>query len=389
MLRTIILGTLTAFAPMAIDMYLPSLPAIGRDLGGGAGDVGWTLSAFMIAFGLGQLAYGPLSDLFGRKPPIYAGAVLFVVASFGCASAGSIAGITIWRLAQGFGAAAGPVVGRAMVRDLYERDEAARMLSMMAMVTSLAPLLAPILGGWILGWSGWRAIFVALAAFGVIAGLAAALGLPESHPRLKRMGARRGGVVRIALGLGRERRFAGYAFTGAAMFSGYFAFISATPYVFIEVYKVTPQTYSVLFGISVIGLMLSAWTNGRLLPRFGSDRMLLYGTRTVAVAGLALLAVGASGFGGLPLLVAALVGFICCMGLILPNAMAGALALYPRDAGSASAVIGALQFGLSAAVGAVAGHLFDGSALPMTAIMAGCGLTAAGLQLVLLQQKTQ
>lgn len=386
MLRTIILGTLTAFAPMAIDMYLPSLPTIGRDLGGGAGDVQWTLSIFLVGFGLGQLTYGPLSDLFGRKPPIYVGAALFVVASIGCASATSILGIALWRFAQGFGAAAGPVVGRAMVRDLYERDRAAQMLSMMAMVTSLAPLLAPILGGWVLEWSGWRTIFLILAGFGVIAGLSAGFGLPESHPRLKRMGARRGGVVRVALDLGRDRRFAGYALTGAAMFSGYFAFISATPYVFIEVYKVSPQTYGLLFGVSVIGLMLGASLNSRVVRRVGSDGMLRFGTLAVAVASVVLVAVGASGLGGLPLLVAAAVGFICCMSLILPNAMAGALALYPRDAGSASAVIGALQFGLSAAVGAVAGQLFDGSAMPMTAIMAACGLAAAGLHAWLLKK---
>jgi MFS transporter, DHA1 family, multidrug resistance protein len=385
MLRTIILGTLTAFAPMAIDMYLPSLPAIGAELGGRAGEVQWTLSAFMIAFGLGQLTYGPASDLFGRKPPIYAGAALFVVASLGCAMTASIIGIIAWRFAQGFGAAAGPVIGRAIVRDLYERNQAARMLSMMAMVTGLAPLLAPILGGWVLVHASWRAIFLVLAGFGLAVGLAAGFGLPESHPRLKRMGARRGGVIHVAMGLGRERRFAGYAFTGAVMFSGYFAFISATPYVFIEVYQVSPQTYGLLFGVSVIGLMLGAWLNGRLVPRFGSDRMLGYGTRAVAIASAALFAVGASGIGGLPLLIAASVGFICCMSLILPNAVAGALALYPRDAGSASAVIGALQFGLGAAIGAVAGHLFDGSALPMASIMAACGLLAAGLHRWLLR----
>jgi DHA1 family bicyclomycin/chloramphenicol resistance-like MFS transporter len=225
-----------------------------------------------------------------------------------------------------------------------------------------------------------------LAAFGLAVGIAAALGLPESHPRLKRMGARRGGVLHVALGLGRERRFAGYAFTGAMMFAGYFAFISATPYVFIEVYKVTPQVYGFLFGTSVVGLMLGAALNSRLVPRFGSDRMLRYGITAVGAASIVLFAVGATGIGGLSLLVAASVGFICCMSLILPNAIAGGLALYPRDAGSASAVIGALQFGLSAAVGALAGHLFDGTALPMAAIMAACGLGAAGLHRWLLSR---
>lgn len=386
MARVLLLAVLTAFAPMAVDMYLPSLPTMGADLGGNAGEIQWTLSAFMIAFGLGQLAYGPLSDRLGRKPPLYAGIALFVLASLACAMADSVGAIILSRFVQGLGAAAGPVLGRAMVRDLYERDQAARMLSMMAVVTSLAPLLAPIFGGWMLGFSGWRAIFLVLAGFGVFAGLVGGFGLPESNPATRRASAPATGLHRIVQALGRDRRFAGYAITAALMFSGYFSFISATPYVFIEVYRVSPQVYGLLFGISVIGLMLGASVNSRLVPRFGTDRMLRYGVNLVALASVALFAVGASGFGGLALLVAASVAFICCQSLILPNAIAGGLSLHPRDAGSASAVIGALQFGLSAAVGALAGHLFNGTALPMTAIMAGCGLAAAGTHRWLLRK---
>jgi len=359
---------------------------MGSDLGGSAGEIQWTLSAFMIAFGLGQLAYGPLSDRLGRKPPLYAGIALFILASLACAMADSVGTIVASRFAQGLGAAAGPVLGRAMVRDLYERDQAARMLSMMAVVTSLAPLLAPIFGGWMLGWSGWRAIFLVLAGFGVIAGLIGGFGLPESNPAARRASAPATGLRRIVLALGRDRRFAGYAITAALMFSGYFSFISATPYVFIEVYQVSPQVYGLLFGTSVIGLMLGASVNSRLVPKFGTDRMLRYGVTLVALASLGLLAVGATGFGGLPLLVAASVAFICSQSLILPNAIAGGLSLHPRDAGSASAVIGALQFGLSAAVGALAGHLFNGTAMPMTAIMAGCGIAAAGTHRWLLRR---
>jgi MFS transporter, DHA1 family, multidrug resistance protein len=372
---TAILGALTAFGPLSTDMYLPALPSLAASFGAAPGRAGLTLSGFFLGFGAGQLVYGPLADRWGRKPPLLGGVALYVVASALCALSPGIGLLIGLRLLQGLGACAGPLIARAMVRDVYERDRAARMLSILMLVMGAAPLLAPLVGGQLLVRLGWRAIFWTLTGFGTLCLLAGGLGLDETLPPHRRA---RLGLARV---LGRyvelltHREYLGYALSSGAAYAGMFAYFAGSPFVFIELYGVRPERYGLLFGLNVLGLMAGAALNSRLVLRLGADRLLRVGVTIAAVAGVALLAAAATGRGGLAGLVVPLFCFIASLSLIGANAMAGALASFPHMAGTASALAGTFQFGLGALSGAAVGVLHDGSPLPMGLVI---GLTGLG-----------
>ena len=369
-----ILACLTAFGPVSIDMYLPALPAIGGDLDADPAGVQLTLSAFFFGFGGGQLLYGPLADRFGRRRPLIGGLVLFIAASLGCALSRSLDALIAFRLLQALGGAAGPVLARAIVRDLYDRDRAARVLSIMVLIMSLAPLFAPLLGGQVLGWLGWRAIFWALVVFGggCVAGVL--LGIPETLAVAKRLG---GSAATMILGYAAplfHRRFLGYALGGALIFGGMFAYITGSPFVFITLYGVRPEHYGLLFGVNVLGVMLAASINGRIVMRVGSDRLFALGIAIAAISGSILVTVAAVGWGGLLAMLVPLFCFISTVGLVGANGMAGCLGLFPDRAGIASALAGTLQFLMGAVCGTLVSLLSNGTALPMAAVMAVAGV---------------
>ncbi|MFO1352133.1 MAG: Bcr/CflA family multidrug efflux MFS transporter [Gammaproteobacteria bacterium] len=372
----LILATLSAFGPFSIDMYLPSLPALARSFATDASHVQYTLSAFLVGFALGQLIYGPLSDRTGRRRPLLFGVALYVLTSVSCALASSVTAMIVLRFAQGLGACAGIVVGRAIVRDRYESDAVARTMSLIFMVMTVAPMIAPLLGGWLMVWLGWRAIFWFLAGFGALCWLAGAFGLDESLPAEKRLHGGAARILRDYAQLLRARRFLGYALSGGLVSAGMFAYIAGSPFVFIELHHLPPQHYGWLFGINVLGVTSASFINSRLVMRFGADRMLSVAVMVAALAGAALLLVATLGAGGLPPLLPPLFLFISCVGFSGANATAGALALYPQMAGTASALLGLAAFGLGALCGALVGLLHDGSALPMALVMAGAGLGA-------------
>lgn len=380
-----VLGLLTMFGPMAIDMYLPGLPAIGRDFGADQATVQLTLSWFLVAFGVGQLAWGPLGDRYGRKAPAAAGILLFVVGSVGCALAGSVEGLAGWRFVQGLGAGAAPVLARAMVRDSFDRDRAASTMSLMMLVMGVAPMLAPLAGGQVLAHSGWRTIFWVLAGFGLVA-LAGLATLRETLPRDRRVMGGGAQALRGYLFLIRDRRFLGYVLSSGFVFAGMFAYIAGTPYVYIEYFGVAPQHYGLLFGLNVVGMMLVNTVNSRLVLRLGTDPLMRAGTAVAATMGCVLLAAGASGFGGLWGIVVPLVGYLGMTGLVGANGMAGALARVPERAGAASALAGTLQLGLGAGTGWLVGHFADGTPVPMCAVIAACGLLALGVNLTLVKR---
>ncbi len=376
---TILLAAMTAFPPMAIDQYLPALPAIGRDLGASAAAVQGTLSIFFVGFSVGQLVYGPLSDRFGRRGPLLAGIVLFVAASLACAVVQSVAALIVWRFVQSVGAAAPAVIARAMVRDLFEGTEAARMLSLMALVMGIAPLAAPILGGYLTEWFGWASNFWALALFGALCLLGAWSGLPETLPVARRRAASVPMMLRDYATLARDRRFQGYAMASGLSFGGYFAYVSGSPFVFIELYGVPVSLFGYLFGLNVVGMMVGSALNTRLVERIGIDGMLAWGIGLGAVAGAALLGLGATGVGGLWALFAAIFLFVSCQGLITANAMAGALAVRPDLAGTAAALAGVSMFVVGALAGVMVNALFDGTALPMAGVMGAAAFGALAI----------
>ena len=374
--RIVLLAAMTAFPPMAIDQYLPALPAIGRDLGASPGAVQATLSAFFIGFSAGQLICGPLSDRFGRRLPLVAGIVLFIAASIACAVSPSVGVLTASRLIQGLGAAAGSVIGRAMVRDLYEGAEAARILSLMMLVMSVAPLAAPVLGGYLTVAFGWASNFWALALFGLLCLAGLLLGLPESLPPERRHPASLGKVLANYASLLATRRFVSYALSSGLAFSGYFAYVAGSPFVFIGLYHVPVSLFGYLFGLNVVGMMAGSLINTRLVGRVGVDRMLGWGLGVAAAAGVGLVACGATGAGGLPGLFAAIFLYVAVQGLISANAMAGALAVRPDLAGTAAALAGVSSFALGALAAALVAFLSNGTALPMAGAMAAAGLAA-------------
>lgn len=372
-------------------MYLPALPALARDFQASDGAAQHTLALFFAGFALGQLVVGPLSDRYGRKRPLYAGLVLYAVASVGCALAPYIGALAVLRFMQAVGACTGIVISRAMVRDLFDPPAAVRVYASLMLVMGAAPILAPLLGGYLLVWTGWRAIFWALAAVGVLC-LALAARLPETHAG----GPAHPLALRPVLGgyaqLLTRRHYMGYALSGGLATAGMFAYIAGAPFVMIDVYGVPAQHFGWIFGANALGLIAASQLNGRVLHhRVGADRVLYWAGGIQAAAGLALLMAALTGWGGLAGLLVPLFFYVGCIGMISPNATALAMAPYGRNAGSASALLGSLQFGMAALSAALMGVLHaaphEKPALPMAAVIAACGLLALAAHAVMIRPR--
>ncbi len=374
----LILGALTAFASLSIDMYLPSFPTLEEDLQATSSAVQFSLAAFFVGMALGQALYGPLADRFGRKRPLYAGISLYVLASVGCALAPNIETLIGLRFVQAVGGCAGIVIARAMVRDLFDREASAKVFSLLTLVLGVAPILAPLLGGYVLKFFGWRAIFGILVVFGLACLIAAAGGLRETLPESARHNHTSPirGALRIYGQLLTDRRFNGYAFAGGIAQAGMFAYISGSPFVFIKLYGVPEQTYGWFFGLNAFGLIAASQVNHRLLTGWKSDAILSRILLIVAGFGIWLLTMAFTGWGGLWGLLLPLFGFVASLGFSFPNAIAGAMAHQAHRAGSASALLGTIQFGAATIAGAMVGAFHAHSAVPMAAVMAVCGMMA-------------
>jgi MFS transporter, DHA1 family, multidrug resistance protein len=382
----IILGILSAFGPLSIDMYLPGLPAIARDFGVETAVAQQTLSAFFVGLAVGQLLYGPVSDRLGRRRPLLFGCALYALACLGCFVSPSLNGLILLRFAMALGACAGMVITRSVVRDLFDQRESARMYSMLVLVMGLAPILAPLVGGQLLLYFGWRVIFLALSAFGVLCIVLVYFGLPESLPVERRTRQGLGAVLRGYGALLGDARYVGYTVAGGLASAAMFAYISGSPFVFIELNGVPPERYGLLFGVNAIGLILASQLNRWLLARHSGGQILVVALGVTAATGLLLAGVAATGLGGFGGMLVLLFFCIASTGLVGPNAIAGAMAPYARQAGSASAMLGAIQFGFGAAAGALVGLLFNGTALPMAATIALCGVGAfVALQLLVMR----
>jgi DHA1 family bicyclomycin/chloramphenicol resistance-like MFS transporter len=365
----LILGGLSAFGPLSIDMYLPGLPSLGRTLDAPAWAVQLTLTACLAGLAIGQVLAGPLSDRFGRRRPLLAGVALYAVASLLCAAAPSIAVLVALRFAQGAVGAAGIVIARAIVRDMHSGAAAARFFSLLMLVNGLAPILAPVIGGQVLGVTTWRGVFVVLAAIGVLLVAAAAAGLRETLPPERR---HPGGIAETARTFGRllaDRGFLGYALACGLGFGAMFAYISGSPFVIQDIYGASPQLFSVMFACNALGLVAASQVNRALLRRLAPRTILRTALCGQALAGVALLVVVAAG-GGVWGIVPLLFVVVASLGLVMPNATALALADHPRVAGSASGLLGVLQFIVGAATAPLVGVAGTGSALPMALTVA-------------------
>jgi MFS transporter, DHA1 family, multidrug resistance protein len=372
----LILGTLTAFGPLSIDLYLPAIPAIGREFGTSTAAAQLTLSLFFVGLALGQTIYGPMSDRYGRRGPLLFGCALYTIASIGCALAPSLGSLIGLRILQAIGGCAGMVISRSVVRDLFDAQGSARMYSLLMLVMGLAPITAPLIGGQLVAAFGWRSAFWALAAFGLLCVALTLFALRESLPAERRS---RSGPRAVLATYGRllgNRAFMGNALTGGLVSAGMFAYIAGSPFVIIELYGVPPQNYGWIFGANALGLIAASQLNRRLLARFASDSITATTLLAMVAAGLTLVAAAATGFGGLAGLLPPLFVCVAGQGLIGPNTAAAAMAPHGKTAGSASALLGTLQFSLGAVAGTLVGVLHNGTALPMAAVIAVSGIAA-------------
>ncbi len=372
----VLLTALVAFGPLSTDLYLPALPTLVSVFDTDVATVQLTLSVFLVGFAVSQLVYGPVSDRFGRRPALLGGVAVYLVASVACVFAESVGGLIVARFFQALGACCGPVVARAVVRDVFGRDRAATVLAYMAMAMTLAPAIGPVLGGLLTDLFGWRANFVLLAAFATVILAATWTLLGETNTRRDPDALRPGQLAANALRLLNDRRFVGYLLTVAFAYSGIFAFISGSSFVLIGQLHLTPTQFGASFAVVVLGYTIGSFLAGRLSQTVGGERMIRIGTLVSAAGGLAGTAVAAAGTLHLVTVVAPVFVFILGTGLTLPNAMAGAVGPYPMMAGLASSLVGFAQMSIAAVVGLVVGHLHAGSALPMMGAIGLVGLAA-------------
>jgi DHA1 family bicyclomycin/chloramphenicol resistance-like MFS transporter len=374
---TAVLTGLVAITPLSIDMPLPALPDLARALGADVARAQLVISVFLLGFAGAQLVHGPLSDRFGRRPVLLGGIGLYLGASLVCRWAPSIEWLIAGRLLQGLGACAGPVLARAIVRDVHVGARAARILSFIATGMALAPILAPVLGGVVLLWSDWRGIFAVLAATSVVL-LAAVFALvAETNTQPDASALAPGRLAHTFATILGSRVFLGYALTVALGAVGLFAFISGAPFVLIDLMGLAPQRFGVIFGLAVGGGQISgAFLSSRLTVRLGVDRMMAVGTGLYVLGGLAMAALAWAGATWPAAVVAPMTVFMVGNGLVMPNGMAGAIIPFPRTAGTASALSGFLQMGAGALGGIAVGHLHDGTARPMATLIAAAGVGA-------------
>ena len=370
----LVLGILAAVGPLSIDMYLPALPQISRDLNAAEGAAQFTLSIFLIGVSVGQLIYGAISDRFGRKRPLLVGMGLYVIASVGCAIAWSVNSLVEWRLVMALGGSAGMGLSRAIVRDSFGVREAADAFSMLTLVMGAAPILAPVLGGQMLLFTGWRGIFWMLSVFGVLIWLVVCFFLRESLPRERRVKITIPEALMRYKGLLFDRRFMGYALVLALSAAVGFTYVTCAAHVFIDLNGISPQMFTAFFGINAMGMIGASQVNRFLLRHFTSYQILTKVLIAMSLAGILFVIHGVSGLGGFPVLVGLLFTLQTLTGLAGPNATALALAPFARAAGSASALMGTMQFGLGGIVGAVAGIFSQNSALSMCVVQASCAI---------------
>lgn len=378
-LKTIlILGALSAFGPLAIDFYLPGFPAMATAFATDETQIQLTLAVYFLGLSIGQLIYGPIADRFGRRIPLLVGVGLFTVASLACALAPSLEWLIGARFVQALGGCAGMVLSRAIVSDKCDSVGAAKVFSQLMLVMGLAPILAPMLGGLLVNLYGWQSIFIVLTAFSALAALSVALGLPESLPdNVPRQPL--SGALRQYGRLLKDREFLGHALTGGIAMAGMFAYIAGSPFVFIKLYDVPAEHYGWLFGSNAAGFILVAQINARLLANRGPAFLLARTIWIYLAAGIVLLGVSALHTQQLwPLLIPLFV-CIASLGCIIPNASACAMSGQGARAGSASAMLGCLQFSVAAGAASLVGVLHNGTAMPMAMVITLCGVLAVVL----------
>ena len=381
-LLILILGTLSAISPFSIDMYLPGFPAIAKDLNTTVAKVQLSLSSYFIGISIGQLFYGPLLDRFGRKQPLYFGLALYLLASIGCALAISVESLIVFRFLQALGGCVGLVASRAMIRDIFPVSEIAKVFSLLMLVIGVSPLLAPTLGGYVTVAFGWHYIFIILALMSALILAGVHYVLPESREPDKSILLKPRPILKNFLTVLKTPQFYTYTFTGAIAASGLYAYIAGSPYVFMEIYKVSAEHYGWIFALIAVGIIGSSQLNTILLRRFKSEQIIVGALICQSITGLFLVTGAYFGFTGLGSTIFLIFIFLCCQGFSFPNSSALALTPFIRNAGSASALLGSFQMALGAVATVMVSVLSNHTALPMTGVMAFCAICSLSVLLI-------
>jgi DHA1 family bicyclomycin/chloramphenicol resistance-like MFS transporter len=387
-LRIVLLAAVTASAGFSIDLCLPALPFISESLASSMGQVQQTISVFILGVGFGQLIYGPLADHFGRKPLLITGLVVFTMASVLCALAQSVEQLIAFRLLQSLGVAAGAVVMRAVVRDFYQGEEAAKVFSQIMLVVLIAPLVAPLLSAQLLLWFSWRLIFVILALFGLALLVGVAFNLPETLPAGERTKISIRNLPRQYVAVLRDRNTLGYFLCGSFTFAGMFAFVAGSPFVYIQYYHVPVEYFGFLYASNVLMISLLSWVNSRVIEKVGLGRMLNHATWLSMLAGIAVIFFAVTGMGGLWGIFPGLVVFIGCLGLIAANCNAGMLDPFGKSAGTASAMMGAGRFMMGGVASMMVGFFHNGTPVPMATVISSSVLAFLSYRLLVDQEQS-
>lgn len=378
----LILGSLTALGPFSIDMYLPGFPAIAKDLYTTASKVSLSLSGFFIGISAGQLLYGPLLDRFGRKKPLFIGLTVYILASVGCALSTSIDMLIVMRFVQAIGSCAAAVASVAMVRDLFPVKDSAKVFSLLMLVVGASPMIAPTLGGYVTAAFGWQVVFLILTGMGVAILAATVLWLPDSFKPDTTLSLKPRPIILNFLSVIREPQFYTYTFTGAIAFSGLFAYVSGSPLVFMEVFHTDEKVYGWIFALLSVGFIGASQFNTLLLRKYKSEQIINTALICQLLVSFTLVFASFNGLLTLAPTIVLLFLFLCCIGLTNPNAAALSLAPFSKNAGSASALMGAIQMGMGALISVAISLFEEPSTLPMTAAMAGSSLLALCVFLV-------
>ncbi len=383
----LILGLLSAISPFSIDMYLPGFPAIAADLKTTVDNVAYSLSSFFIGICTGQLICGPLLDRFGRKKPLYIGLIIYIAASVGCALSNSVELLIGFRFLQALGGCVGMVAPGAIVRDTFPVNENAKIFSLLILILGVSPIIAPTAGSYVISALGWHAVFIVLAIITSILLITVFFFLPESKLPDPSMSLRPQPILNNFWLVLKQPQFFTYAFSGAIAAAGLFAYLAGSPFVFMKFFKVSEQQYGWIFGLIAAGLISCSQINNVLLKKYSSAQIIKVVLIVQTIIGLLLCLSSLFGWLNLYSAIFLMFLFLSCQGFSFPNSSALSLAPFTKEAGTASALMGAMQMGFGALASALVGFISNGTTLPMTGVMAGCAFL--GLIILLLGKKAE
>lgn len=372
----LILGLLTAIGPLSIDMYLPAFPEIAHELNTSIAEVMLSLSSFFVGISAGQFIYGPLLERFGRKKPLYAGLCIYLLASIGCAMASSVNSLIMFRLLQALGGCAGMVASRAIVRDVFSVEQNAKIFSTLMLVVAVSPIIAPTLGGYITAALGWRYVFAVLILVNILIIIGIYFMLPESKKPNPDFSLAPNAIIKSFLSIIKHPQFYTYTLTGAITYGGLSAYVSGSPNVFMELFHVSEKQYGWIFAFISIGIISASQFNNVLLRKNKSEEIIKIALICQSLIGIIAASLAFFTFSSLYITILLIFLFLGCQGLIFPNASALSLASFGHNAGNASALMGALQMGFGAGASALVSIMQNGTALPMSGMMALCSMTA-------------